>query len=476
MARNRIVNGLIKTKDWFFQVTASPSQRGTRFLTGDRPNESTFRAFFESFTNKAEVTDRAYEDNNGVTLSEKQGLTTLSTDAQAKAFQAKSDGVARAVQPSQLPEVTGVAPIIVTIDENTTARNKYEVSIDPEALQNCPCVVNSGLLVEESLPSTADIIVFYDKTSFGSTSLTVAQTYTRNWYKEKIQNTSFNGKLIEIEVSDSGGGETNNKYGASGFTNPDYAQTYERFLIWAPAYLDNYFQNCTITEPTDPDTHTLSATPVTTNTKFMFLYFIDESFSLYHSGLPNYTASGTQIAYQSNVNEVATTTYKTDYTVYLNNHSRFEFSKHIVYPSRGSNSNSTATNAMFHAFLEKAFTRGTWVSDKGATRLQTNAFDQTVDGPAGVGWALDCMDFMNTSNPFTSENVDGLEDYGWINTAYSFSSVTSMSGIDENLFRSQVNVALTGSTTGRNITLIPYLELDDGSQIINYDGAVSFTV
>ncbi len=96
----------IQPRAWFFTITATATKLGLRFRKEDRPEQQTFENLTESTLFKAETDDRAKEDTGGdpTTIV---GHVVASTDAQAKANEAKAIDRTRVVQPSQLPTVEG---------------------------------------------------------------------------------------------------------------------------------------------------------------------------------------------------------------------------------------------------------------------------------------------------------------------------------------------------------------------------------
>lgn len=87
-----------QNRSWFFTVTKTLLKKGTRFLKGDFPSETTFRNLTDSVPFFDETSDRAKTDA--------QGLVYKATDAEAKSYDETDTGTkTKAVVPSQLPEV-----------------------------------------------------------------------------------------------------------------------------------------------------------------------------------------------------------------------------------------------------------------------------------------------------------------------------------------------------------------------------------
>jgi len=438
MARNNIVRGLIKTKDWFFQVTGSPAKRGSRFLTGDRPTEIIFRAFLESFTNKAELTDRAYEDIETKTLSEKQGLVTLATDAQAKARIDKSDSIARVVQPSQLPEITAGAGITITIDPTETKRTKYII----EGGNVCSCVTGIGQDIATEVPNDADIVVFYDGTSFLGNALLNANEKITYWFNSyRINNPDFKGNLIEIQLGSTNSSVSYNIRDASHLGTPGIG---ERFLLFPKEFMDNNIDIALKVTSADGTSLTNVSLTAPTKSKYLFILFEDEAAGVYHTDFP-YTIP------PENAEEVFTPLYVNDYNTFIQDtYNRFSFFKMIMYPAIGAVGEwNKATTANFHAMLTKALTTGIPELTPGLTATQ-----------ASVGWDSDAMDFMTISNPFSP--YTGLNAYNFISTQYAFSGDGAMTSISNDAFMTQVNNALQDAESiYKTVTITPWIEYNN---------------
>lgn len=97
---------LKRLRNWFFQVTATLTNPGERFLKYDQPTEETYRNLFESVPFFLEENDRAKIDM--------QGLVHRSTDAEAKSYdETEQTTKTKAVVPYQLPEVKDIIQSII---------------------------------------------------------------------------------------------------------------------------------------------------------------------------------------------------------------------------------------------------------------------------------------------------------------------------------------------------------------------------
>lgn len=113
---------MIVNKNWFFTITKTAINRGTRFLLGDRPNEETMRNLIDTIVSK-NIEDKAKESSSEdvTTLA---GHVVASTSAQAIGFQVPLDDRTLAVQPHQLPETIKDADTSITLAD-TTYGNSY---------------------------------------------------------------------------------------------------------------------------------------------------------------------------------------------------------------------------------------------------------------------------------------------------------------------------------------------------------------
>lgn len=109
-------------KKWFFEITATPLKRGTRFLRLDQPVEQTYRNLVDSVPFFEEQEDRAKDTQ--------QGLVYAATDAEAKSFdESELSSKTKAVQPHQLPEVTSESQTISLPNGVTYSGEVVEVEI-----------------------------------------------------------------------------------------------------------------------------------------------------------------------------------------------------------------------------------------------------------------------------------------------------------------------------------------------------------
>jgi hypothetical protein len=133
-------------RNWFFQITATATKRGTRLNNGDKPTSETFKALVESTVFKTEADDRARENDLGATLSDLNGHVVASTDVEAKNNAAKPEDRTLVVQPSQLPVVDASSSMTISsveapeldfddtileteIDPDDTAKNRFLIKI-----------------------------------------------------------------------------------------------------------------------------------------------------------------------------------------------------------------------------------------------------------------------------------------------------------------------------------------------------------
>lgn len=98
-----------RLRNWFFQVTATPTTKGKRFLKYDQPVEDTYRDLLDSMPLFNETDDRA--------LDTQQGLVYRSTNTEAKGYdETELTTKTKAIMPYQLPEVKSINNIIDEID------------------------------------------------------------------------------------------------------------------------------------------------------------------------------------------------------------------------------------------------------------------------------------------------------------------------------------------------------------------------
>lgn len=155
---------LKRLRNWFFQITATPTTPGTRFLKYDQPTEETYRNLFESVPFFLEVGDRAKIDM--------QGLVHRSTDAEAKSYdETEQTTKTKAVVPYQLPEVKDIIQSIIgnlttytgnivnvriasniAEDANFDKRNVFIVEFAPAFIAWLEAELNNALVNIPSIP------------------------------------------------------------------------------------------------------------------------------------------------------------------------------------------------------------------------------------------------------------------------------------------------------------------------------------
>lgn len=107
-----------RLKNWFFQVTATLTSKGKRFLKYDQPVEDTYRDLIESVPFFLETDDRAKETE--------QGLVHKASDAEVKAYdETELNTKSKMVSPYQIPEVVS--------DSNTITGNTL---VNPDFIGN----------------------------------------------------------------------------------------------------------------------------------------------------------------------------------------------------------------------------------------------------------------------------------------------------------------------------------------------------
>lgn len=137
----KLVDGIKRTKAYFFIATAVGFKRGSRFRENDRPNEQIFRDLMETIPFKTEVSDQAQLDSSSGSLEEKAGLVVLATGNQIKSF-TNPTGRSAVAAPENMTELANAsqtvsivayggtsdftgAVISTGLDSGTTVRNKY---------------------------------------------------------------------------------------------------------------------------------------------------------------------------------------------------------------------------------------------------------------------------------------------------------------------------------------------------------------
>lgn len=89
--------GNLRLKSWFFEVTQTISDFGTRFRSNDKPPQATFEDLIESTIFKTEPDDKATTDQNG--------HVRIASSAEAKGNAAQFPNYTSVVIPEQLPQV-----------------------------------------------------------------------------------------------------------------------------------------------------------------------------------------------------------------------------------------------------------------------------------------------------------------------------------------------------------------------------------
>jgi len=167
-----------RLRSWYFTITKTATKLGTRFLEYDRPTEATFRDLLSSVLFKAESDDRAKEDDAGIAVSDLVGHTVASTDAQAKAKQAKKTDRTLVTQPSQLPEVVEDSDVTLTSGADTYAGPVLTVEDDAAVLTKSSYKLGivAGLVTFLNLVFTKLSTVIVDTASNASSISTLETT------------------------------------------------------------------------------------------------------------------------------------------------------------------------------------------------------------------------------------------------------------------------------------------------------------
>lgn len=482
---------MIRLKSWFEQITATAVKKGTRFRNGDRPNASTLRDLRDSTVFKAESEDRAKEDT-GVYNPDNMGHVTLATDAQVKAYEDKKSDRSLVTQPSQLTEVaegsdislenyTGPT-ITVTKDATEPKRNKFLVNVsntlmvwlnlfkeafddyvidtadklvpsggttgqqliktsneDYETQWQDPCcnnVVDFELSLAQDIPNDADIVCFYDTSSFSGQARTDAQNLMETWYGNYVSdNPSFLGKLIQLERSVEDWLNFANVY-------MDSAISLLPHKVWQPDGAGGYtvLSNDPISEPS--------------NKKIVMIVFIDESSFSYHGNIA------------ADMQDPPTVDFREHYNEFVNvQYDKYEFFRSIIYAVQSSGPSGSTAN--LHSNVVQAIEPST---------LASAPFSYSVENAAGFDGTQ--LDFITTTN-FYEEAVDGaspsgysgLRNYGW---AYVVNMPNgSVDSVTNTEFASDIQFALSGGDGNKTITLTGLITLQDGT---NFTSSVAFEV
>jgi len=201
-----------RLRNWFFQVTATPTTKGKRFLKYDQPVEDTYRDLLDSMPLFNETGDRA--------LDTQQGLVYRSTDTEAKGYDETDLATkTKAVMPYQLPEVKSKSNTINEIDP-----------IDIPAFNNN--------IVEVSIASSLTEDSNYNKRNVFLLRLTdVFLTWLRNallYFYNKIQDIQQDITNINNINSGIAGGTTGQYLRKNSNTNYDYSwhtPKFEGFVV-----------------------------------------------------------------------------------------------------------------------------------------------------------------------------------------------------------------------------------------------------
>lgn len=106
--------GNLRLRNWFFEVTQTISDFGTRFRTNDRPPQATFEDLLESTIFKTEPNDKATTDQNG--------HVRIASAAEAKGNASQPPYYTSVIIPEQLPQVY---PLIYAYGEEVDDFNGY---------------------------------------------------------------------------------------------------------------------------------------------------------------------------------------------------------------------------------------------------------------------------------------------------------------------------------------------------------------
>lgn len=473
-----------RLRDWFFINTSTATKRGTRFKNGDRPPRATFDDMLHSTVMRSEAGDRAKEENGTLTREELNGHVVASTDAQAKAYQAKKTDRTYAVQPSQLTEsAAGGAQEIanagfndnvieVNIDNTETRRNKFLFTVKqsflnvingifPRLLPSggttgqylaktsnddyqagwvdpcCDNVTGFSLTVEEDIPDDADIIAIYDTSSFSGASRTQAVNLMETWYQNYITSKpAFLGELIQFNDSSEEWLDFANKY-------IDAGRSYTPVKRWKPDGTGGFTVESTASI-TDPD-----------NKKCVFIIFLDESHPDYHQ-----TGVG-------NMQDPPTATFRSHYNDFKDNqYGKYDFFRAVMYAVQSSVTPTGAT-ANLHSNVIQAIEPST---------LASAPFSYSVANASGFNGTQ--LDFITADNFYEqATDVDsptgysGLRNLGW--TYVVDMPNGDVSSITNSAFEADLINALSGGDGLKTVTITGTVTLQSGAQ---FSDSVAFEV
>ena len=476
-----------RLREWFFTITQTATQRGTRFRNGDRPPQASFEDLFKSIVFRSEATDRA-KDDAGAFNPENNGHVTMATGEQVKAYTPQPGDRTLAVGADQVTEVkdgadttiggyTGNA-VAVTKDTLNQRRNVFQITFDDgwvtwfnswydevnsrllpaggttgQVLKkasdddydvaweddidtSCDCVSDFTLTIAEDIPDDADIVCVYDTSSFvdrpndnpPTTPRTDATNLMETWYTNYVaRKPNFLGKLIQIDDSSERWVNYANRY-------IDASQSYVPVKVWEPDGSGgiNVLPNTAIT---DPD-----------NKKVVMIQFIDES-------SPVYTGSNA-----GSMQNVPTGQFRTDYTNFKDTqYTKFEFFRAIVYGCQSGGASGGTAN--LHSNVVQAVEPNT---------LGAAPFSFSVANASGFNGTQ--LDFITTNNIYANSSdgaqpngYSGLRELGW---AYVIDMPNgSVASITNSEFNDDILSALSGGDGSKTVTITGTITFDSGNTI-----------
>lgn len=506
-----LVDGTKKKKSSFFITTKTALTRGWLFLTGDRPDESTFRNLIESIPFFSESSDRAKEEDGSSNLENLQGLGIAANDSQViERSQAKSTFKTWFVQPTQVTEaadagsttvigsvdasaVGGGVPfdgntVTVARDAAVTTHNKYIVTMTSafwawlgglfDQVQNMiPKLLPSGGVTGDQLLKSTDSDYETEWVTpvdccVNDFSLSSSDDFPDDadlivW----IDSTSFSGtnrtSAINLAV---------NYYGNLVSSRPTFIghlliidKGLEDWVDWARQYVNPTFTftPAFVYEP-DGTGGIASVTPVAittpTNLKTVQLTFIDEANTIY---------TGSSIG---DVLVGPTADFITDYSEFTAGdtsgygYSSYSFFRGIVYMVNGIGGGAQLANLQSNVVQA--------IDDTFLSYLPST-LDNNINGNgtglwsvADAGWVSTTLDFLSDgSNGFAYAGYNGLKNYGF---SYVLDLPTgNVNSISNSDFKEQVDNALAGGDGYKTITITGTVSLADGSQ---FSSSTSFDV
>lgn len=486
-----------RLREWFFTITQTATQRGTRFRNGDRPPQASFEDLFKSIVFRSEATDRA-KDDAGAFNPENNGHVTMATGEQVKAYTAQPGDRTLAVGADQVTEVKdgadatigGYTGNVVTVTKDTlnqrrnvfeitfddgwvtwfnswydevnsrllpaggttgqvlkkASDNDYDVAWEDDIDTSCDCVSDFSLTIAEDIPDDADIVCVYDTSSFVDCNTpnctdkprTDATNLMETWYTNYVASKpNFRGKLIQIDDGTEFWLSFPSKY-----INPGI--TYIPVKIWEPDGSGGF--NVISPSPiTDPD-----------NKKIVMIVFLDES-ATRQSG--KYTDGGA-----NNMQDLPNQPFRNDYVEFTQNQfGRYEFFRAIMYACQ-SRAAANGQTANLHSNVIQSIEPGT---------LSIVPFSFPVNGsntaPPAAGFDGTQLDFIQNNN-FYAETSDansttygGLRDYGW---SYVVDMPNgSVDSITNSEFNEDILNALSGGDGSKTVTITGTITFDSGNTI-----------